>query len=48
MPVLSKGYDKISNRSYKRLLTEVTPDGTIIYKELDAGANINRNKVMRL
>jgi hypothetical protein len=31
--------NKITN-SYRRILAEVAPDGTVIYKELDASANV--------
>jgi hypothetical protein len=31
---------EIRNVGYKRLLAEVAPDGTVIYKELDASANV--------
>lgn len=33
-------YDDIINSGYRRLLAEVAPDGTIIYKELDGSGNI--------
>jgi hypothetical protein len=33
-------YDDILNSGYKRLLAEVAPDGTVIYKELDGSGNI--------
>lgn len=33
-------YDDILNSGYKRISAEVAPDGTIIYKELDAKANL--------
>ena len=33
-------YDNILNTGYKRLLAEVAPDGTVIYKELDASAGV--------
>ncbi|MFN6086164.1 MAG: hypothetical protein ACK476_14715, partial [Fluviicola sp.] len=33
-------FDEILNSGYKRLLAEISPDGTVIYKELDANANV--------
>lgn len=33
-------YDDIINSGYKRLLAEIAPDGTVIYKELDASASV--------
>lgn len=33
-------YDDILNSGYKRLLAEISPNGTVIYKELDASANV--------
>jgi TANFOR domain-containing protein len=35
--------DEILLRGYRRILAEVAPDGTIIYKELDAGGNFLRS-----
>ena len=31
---------EIRNVGYKRLLAEIAPDGTVIYKELDARASV--------
>nr|MBP6411739.1 hypothetical protein [Pseudarcicella sp.] len=33
-------YDDIVSSGYRRLLAEVAPDGSIIYKELDASASV--------
>lgn len=33
-------YDDIINSGYRRLLAEVAPDGSVIYKELDINANV--------
>jgi len=33
-------YDDIVSSGYKRLLAEVAPDGTIVFKELDAYASV--------
>jgi hypothetical protein len=35
----AKAQDILDN-GYKRILAEVAPDGTIVYKELDASANV--------
>lgn len=38
--VNTEHFDKIGKVGYKRLLAEVAPDGSVIYKELDAHADI--------